>query len=275
MARSFSSVVMLATRIAVTTAPTSVLDPTIRDGLADLNPFPESPQRLRPQCPLTTLTQTPRRFAAAAEPDLHGDYARAEAGGAGGAEEGARDGRARLARRGPLVQTRGVAAFGDDWDREVHGLDMKQTAAAFTVLFCLRQAQAQESETHVLHQVVSNRETTVYTRVIRDPRSGVQGTGVPVRQARPPQCPQHLRWSTDDWFENFHKEVTARYRLDTNRICLTGPSLGGSGTWYLAARSTRAGRSTTGSCNTTDDRVSTLVGNVLSLSPLEVSSSSG
>jgi pimeloyl-ACP methyl ester carboxylesterase len=51
-----------------------------------------------------------------------------------------------------------------------------------------------------------------------------------------PQCPEHLRWSTDDWFENFNKEAAARYRIDTDRIYLTGPSLGGSGTWYLAAR---------------------------------------
>ncbi|MFN7987551.1 MAG: PHB depolymerase family esterase [Thermoanaerobaculia bacterium] len=51
-----------------------------------------------------------------------------------------------------------------------------------------------------------------------------------------PQCPQHLRWSTDDWFESFFGEATARYRIDTDRVYLTGPSLGGSGTWYIAAR---------------------------------------
>jgi pimeloyl-ACP methyl ester carboxylesterase len=51
-----------------------------------------------------------------------------------------------------------------------------------------------------------------------------------------PQCPEHLRWSTDNWFENFFEEVTARYRIDTNRIYLTGLSLGGSGTWYLAVK---------------------------------------
>ena len=51
-----------------------------------------------------------------------------------------------------------------------------------------------------------------------------------------PQSPEHLRWSTDDWFENFYAEATARYRIDTNRVYLTGPSLGGSGTWYIAAR---------------------------------------
>ena len=51
-----------------------------------------------------------------------------------------------------------------------------------------------------------------------------------------PQCPEHLRWSTDDWFENFYKEANARYRIDADRVYLTGPSLGGSGTWYIAAR---------------------------------------
>lgn len=51
-----------------------------------------------------------------------------------------------------------------------------------------------------------------------------------------PQLPEHLRWSTDDWFENFTKDVFARYRIDRDRVYLTGPSLGGSGTWYLATR---------------------------------------
>lgn len=51
-----------------------------------------------------------------------------------------------------------------------------------------------------------------------------------------PQCPEHLRFSTDNWFENFFLEITARYRVDTNRVYLTGASLGGSGTWYLAAK---------------------------------------
>jgi pimeloyl-ACP methyl ester carboxylesterase len=51
-----------------------------------------------------------------------------------------------------------------------------------------------------------------------------------------PQCPEHLRWSTDDWFEDFFKEATAKYRIDPDRVYLTGPSLGGSGTWYIAVR---------------------------------------
>ena len=51
-----------------------------------------------------------------------------------------------------------------------------------------------------------------------------------------PQCPEHIRWSTDNWFENLYNEVNNKYRIDTNRIYLTGFSLGGAGTWYLAAK---------------------------------------
>lgn len=51
-----------------------------------------------------------------------------------------------------------------------------------------------------------------------------------------PQCPVNKRWSTDNWFENFYKEVTTKYRVDTNKVYLTGVSLGGSGTWYLAIK---------------------------------------
>jgi hypothetical protein len=35
------------------------------------------------------------------------------------------------------------------------------------MLFCPGRAQAQETETYLLHQAVSNRETIVYRRVIR------------------------------------------------------------------------------------------------------------
>ena len=51
-----------------------------------------------------------------------------------------------------------------------------------------------------------------------------------------PQCPEHIRWSTDNWFENLYKEVNDKYRIDTNRIYLTGFSLGAAGTWYIAAK---------------------------------------
>jgi acetyl esterase/lipase len=51
-----------------------------------------------------------------------------------------------------------------------------------------------------------------------------------------PQCPVDKRWETDDWFDVLYAEITTRYRIDTNRIYLTGFSLGGCGTWYLAMK---------------------------------------
>jgi len=51
-----------------------------------------------------------------------------------------------------------------------------------------------------------------------------------------PQCPINQRWTTDNWFGNFYKEVTTKYRVDTNKVYLTGTSLGGEGTWYLAIK---------------------------------------
>lgn len=51
-----------------------------------------------------------------------------------------------------------------------------------------------------------------------------------------PQCPKHIRWSTENWFENFYADLIKNYRIDTNRIYLTGASLGGSGTWYIATK---------------------------------------
>ncbi len=51
-----------------------------------------------------------------------------------------------------------------------------------------------------------------------------------------PQCPRLLRWSTDDWFESFFDTLVEEYRIDRDRVYLTGPSLGGSGTWFIAAK---------------------------------------
>ncbi len=73
----------------------------------------------------------------------------------------------------------------------------------------------------------------------------VKANGIPDRIERgkelpfiviAPQCPIDKRWETDDWFDIFYREITTRYRIDTNRIYLTGLSLGGSGTWYLAMK---------------------------------------
>ncbi|MGD0260166.1 MAG: prolyl oligopeptidase family serine peptidase [Verrucomicrobiota bacterium] len=47
-----------------------------------------------------------------------------------------------------------------------------------------------------------------------------------------PQCPEHQVWSKDVLLALLD-EITAKYAVDTNRIYLTGLSLGGYGTWDL------------------------------------------
>jgi hypothetical protein len=73
----------------------------------------------------------------------------------------------------------------------------------------------------------------------------VKANGIPDRIERgknlpfiviAPQCPVDKRWETDDWFDTFYTEIMSRYRIDSNRVYLTGSSLGGSGTWYLAIK---------------------------------------
>lgn len=73
----------------------------------------------------------------------------------------------------------------------------------------------------------------------------VKANGIPDRIERgkelpfiviAPQCPVDKRWETDDWFDTFYSEIMTQFRIDTNRIYLTGLSLGGSGTWYLAMK---------------------------------------
>lgn len=48
-----------------------------------------------------------------------------------------------------------------------------------------------------------------------------------------PQCPPGQKWS-DDVLMGILDEVTEKYRVDTNRVYLTGLSMGGYGTWSLA-----------------------------------------
>jgi len=73
----------------------------------------------------------------------------------------------------------------------------------------------------------------------------VKANGIPDRIERgktlpfiviAPQCPLDKRWETDEWFDTLYIEITKRYRIDTSRMYLTGLSLGGSGTWYLAMK---------------------------------------
>jgi antitoxin component YwqK of YwqJK toxin-antitoxin module/predicted esterase len=51
-----------------------------------------------------------------------------------------------------------------------------------------------------------------------------------------PQCPANKTWVTDDWFPDFLEELKSNYRIDLDRIYLTGVGLGGEGVWNLAIK---------------------------------------
>ncbi len=49
-----------------------------------------------------------------------------------------------------------------------------------------------------------------------------------------PQCPKGEIWTDTDLLISLLDDVIAHYRVDANRVYLTGMSLGGRGAWYLA-----------------------------------------
>jgi len=46
-----------------------------------------------------------------------------------------------------------------------------------------------------------------------------------------PQCPDGKYWSSENWFDSLYTELKSKYRIDTDRVYLTGISLGGYGTF--------------------------------------------
>ncbi|WP_247237877.1 alpha/beta fold hydrolase [Telluribacter sp. SYSU D00476] len=51
-----------------------------------------------------------------------------------------------------------------------------------------------------------------------------------------PQCPSGEIWTDAEGLISLLDQVVATYRIDPSRIYLTGHSMGGRGTWYLAYR---------------------------------------
>jgi predicted peptidase len=51
-----------------------------------------------------------------------------------------------------------------------------------------------------------------------------------------PQCPAGRNWTSENWFQSLYNEITEKYHIDTNRIYLTGMSMGGFGAWDLAIK---------------------------------------
>ncbi len=61
-----------------------------------------------------------------------------------------------------------------------------------------------------------------------------QGQGFPFIVVSP-QCPVEQRWSVKT-LDKLLNDIAAQYRVDEDRIYVTGLSMGGFGTWNLAAR---------------------------------------
>jgi predicted peptidase len=49
-----------------------------------------------------------------------------------------------------------------------------------------------------------------------------------------PQCPEGKYWSTENWFDSLYVNLTRQYRIDTNRVYMTGISMGGYGALIVA-----------------------------------------
>jgi predicted peptidase len=50
-----------------------------------------------------------------------------------------------------------------------------------------------------------------------------------------PQCPSNASlWSSENWFETLYEELRSKFRIDTDRVYLTGISMGGGGTFEVA-----------------------------------------
>ncbi len=49
-----------------------------------------------------------------------------------------------------------------------------------------------------------------------------------------PQCPDTTYWSRIDWLDSLYQDLTMKYRIDTNRVYVTGISMGGFGAWHAA-----------------------------------------
>lgn len=49
-----------------------------------------------------------------------------------------------------------------------------------------------------------------------------------------PQCPSGMTWASENWFLKTFEDVKTKYRIDTNKIYMTGMSYGGEGTLYIA-----------------------------------------
>jgi predicted esterase len=121
-----------------------------------------------------------------------------------------------------------------------HGLVRNPRDAHYRYLSYLPQGYETDTEKRwplIIYLHGGSRRGTDLKKLYADgiPDQIYRGRGVPFVIAAP-QCPTHLRWSSENWFDNFFSEVTGKFRIDPARVYLTGLSLGGSGAWYLAVK---------------------------------------
>lgn len=85
-----------------------------------------------------------------------------------------------------------------------------------------------------LHGAGERGDSLALVNVHGPPKLIEQGQGFPFIVVSP-QCPEHQRWSVKT-LDKLLNDIVAQYRIDEDRIYVTGLSLGGYGTWDLAAR---------------------------------------
>jgi predicted peptidase len=49
-----------------------------------------------------------------------------------------------------------------------------------------------------------------------------------------PQCPNHKYWSSENWVEPLFEKIQVKYRVNIDKVYLTGISMGGYGTFIVA-----------------------------------------
>lgn len=69
-----------------------------------------------------------------------------------------------------------------------------------------------------------------------------------------PQCPENTWWNTDEIYQLI-QSICAKYPIDTNRIYLTGLSMGGWGTWKLATEYPELFAAVAPVCGVTDTEI--------------------
>ncbi len=144
-----------------------------------------------------------------------------------------------LAAVGVLILSAGVAFTQETMPRQTaHSFkqQIQKSVAANYLLYLPEGYDAQGSQRWplmlFLHGMGERGSNLQKVKVHGPPKLIAHGTNFPFLVVSP-QCPLGTWWSTDV-LEALLDEVTANYQVDTNRVYLTGLSMGGFGSFALA-----------------------------------------